>query len=100
MKVGINLDKIYKPSEDVVAREIQGEFIIIPITNGVGDSEDAIFTLNETGKAVWDKLDGKKTLKSIGSELAKEFDAPLEEIEKDILGITSELLKKKMLVEA
>ncbi|MCU0666418.1 MAG: PqqD family protein [Candidatus Omnitrophica bacterium] len=100
MKISVSFDKSYKPSEDVVARQVQGEFIIIPITSGVGDEEDAIFTLNETGKAVWDKLDGKKTLKSIINELVKEFDAPLEEIEKDILGITSELLKKKMLVEA
>ena len=100
MKANINIDKSYKPSEDVVARQVQGEFIIIPITSGVGDAEDAIFTLNETGKAVWDKLDGKQTLKSIGNELVKEFDASLEEIEKDILGITSELLNKKMLIEA
>lgn len=100
MKVNVSLDKSYKPSEDVVARQVQGEFIIIPITSGVGDSEDAIFTLNETGKAVWDKLDGKKTLRDIGNDLTKEFDVPLKEIEKDVLGIVGELLNKKMLVEA
>ena len=100
MKSSIDLNNIYKPSEDVVAREVQGEFIIIPITSGIGDLEDEIFSLNETGRAIWDKLDGKKPLKDIAKELKSEFDAEKGEIEKDVLGITEELLKRKMLVKA
>lgn len=46
MEARISLDAIFAPSENVVAREIQGEFIIIPITSGVGDLVDEIFTLN------------------------------------------------------
>jgi hypothetical protein len=61
MSAKINIKNMYTPSGEVVAREIQGEFIIIPITSGAADSEDAIFTLNKTGKLIWDKLDGKKT---------------------------------------
>ena len=93
------LNSIYVSSEDLVAREVQGEFIIIPVTSGVGDLEGEIFTLNETGKAIWDKLDGKKTLKVIAKELASDFDAKEEKIEKDVLGFTEELIKRKMLVE-
>lgn len=92
------LDGIYQHSCKVVAREIEGELIIVPIASGIGDMEDALFTLNETGKAVWNKLDGKKTLKNILSELVSEFDAPADEIKIDLLGITEELLKRKILV--
>ena len=60
----ISLTAKYAPSEDVVARDVHGEFIIIPITSGVGD-EDEIFTMNETGRAIWDKLDGKRALKDV-----------------------------------
>lgn len=96
----INLDCIFKPSEDnVVAREIQGEFIIVPIISGIGDMEDEIFTLNETGKAIWQTMDGQKSLKNIAEELAPQYNTPQSEIEKDILGITQELLKRKMLIE-
>ena len=98
METKINLNNIYAPSEDVVAREVQGEFIIIPITSGIGDLEDEIFTLNETGKAIWDKLDGKRTLKEVAKELSKEFESQ-GEIEKDCTGLVKELLKRKMLVE-
>lgn len=94
-----SLNKTYKSSENVVAREIQGEFILIPITSGIGDAEDEIFSLNETGRAVWDKLDGKKTLEEVKNELTEEFEASSEEIEKDILGIVSALFEKKMLAE-
>lgn len=99
MESTANLNTIYKPSEDVVAREVQGEFIIIPITSGVGDLEDEIFSLNETGRAIWNKLDGKKNLKETTKELSSEFEGTIEEIEKDVLGITEELLRRKMLVE-
>ena len=82
------------------SREIQGEFIIIPIASGIGDLEDEIFTLNETGRAIWEKLDGKKSLKEIAAVLSQEFQAPLEGIEQDVSGLTEELLKRRMLVEA
>lgn len=99
MDIKLNLDNIYMPSEDVIAREVQGEFIIVPITSGVGDLEDEIFALNETGRAIWDKLDGKKTLKQIAEGQSQNFTAPLEEIEKDVSGLIEELLKRRMLVE-
>lgn len=99
METKVSLDSIYRPSEDVVAREVQGEFIIIPVTSGIGDLEDEIFTLNETGRVVWDKLDGKKTLQEVVKNLEEEFEATEGGIEKDVLGITEELLKRRILVE-
>ena len=99
MGTKVGLDKIYAPSENVVARDIQGEFIIIPITSGVGDLEDEIFSLNETGRAVWERLDGKKSLRDAVKSLSSDYDAKAEEIELDVLGLTEELLKRKMLIE-
>ncbi|MFH0790099.1 MAG: PqqD family protein [Candidatus Omnitrophota bacterium] len=99
MELNTNLNTIYKPSEDVVARDVQGEFIIIPITSGIADSDEEIFSLNESGRAVWEKLDGKRTLEEIVDILALEFDGSVEEIKKDCLGISEELLKRKMITE-
>lgn len=93
-----SIDKAYKPSEDVVARDVQGEFIIIPITSGVGGQEDEIFTMNETGRAIWDKLDGKRALKDVIEDLNSKFEGKQEDIQKDVLGIAEELLKRKMIV--
>jgi hypothetical protein len=96
----ISLDRILKPSEEVVAREIEGKIIIVPLTGGIGDMEDELFTLNTTGRAVWEKLDGKKSLNEIARELSADFDAPPEEIEKDVIGFVTELFKRRVVVEA
>lgn len=98
MKIKADLKKVYQISENVVARDLQGEFVIIPITSGVGEMEGEIFSLNETGRAIWEKLDGKASLKEVAEHLAHEFNATQGKLEKDCLGLVEELLKRKMLV--
>ena len=100
MNTKVSLTGTYVASENVVARDIQGELIIVPITSGIGDLEDEIFTLNKTGRLIWDKLDGKRSLKDIAEELSAGFESSAGEIEKDVLGLAQELLKRRMLVES
>ncbi|MFH1354802.1 MAG: PqqD family protein [Candidatus Omnitrophota bacterium] len=99
MDTKINLGNVYIPSENIVAREVQGEFIIIPITSGIADMEDELFSLNETGKAVWKKLDGKRTLADVIKDLFSEFEVSHDQLKKDVLGIIREILDRKMIVE-
>jgi hypothetical protein len=99
MEKPIDLDSAYGPSEDIVAREIEGEIIIVPLASGVGDIDDELYTLNETGRAIWKKLDGIRPLRAVVNELAGEFDAPLSVIEHDVTGLLGELVKRKMIVE-
>jgi hypothetical protein len=91
-------DTICTPSEDVVAREIEGELIIVPLAAGIGDTEDELYTLNDTGKAIWDKLDGIRTLAQIANELADEYEAPVADIERDVAGLLGELARRKMVI--
>lgn len=98
MELSITLDNICAPSEDVVAREIEGELIIVPLTAGIGDMEDELYTLNETGKAIWGKLDGTRTLGQIAAELADEYAAPAADIKRDVTGLVGELVRRKMLI--
>ncbi len=100
MEKKIDIEAAYKASDEVVAREIEGELIIVPLTSGIGDMEDELFTLNETGRAIWSKLDGNKSLKAVVAELQEDYDAPVEEIEKDVTGLAQELLNRRILVEA
>jgi hypothetical protein len=98
MQIEANLDAVYAPSEDIVARTIEGELIIVPLAAGIGDLEDELFTLNETGKAIWDRLDGKKTLRDVLKELMSEFEAAEGEIEQDLIGLVTELVRRRILV--
>jgi len=98
MSEEVRLDDAYVPSEDVVAREIEGEIVIIPLVSGIGDIEDELYTLNETGQAIWRRLDGALSLRRVAGELAAEFDAPPESIERDVLGLVRELVSRRMVV--
>lgn len=95
----IHKNEVFAPSDDIVARDIEGELIIVPLVAGIGDLEDELFTLNDSGKAIWDLLDGKRNLSEVAAVLAERFESPLEEIEKDVIGLVDELHKRRMLVE-
>ena len=94
----VSLDDVYYQSENVVSRDIEGELIIVPLVAGIGDIDDALYTLNPTGKAIWTALDGRRTLRTIAEELALEYDASGAQIEADVIGLVTELLNRRMLV--
>ena len=98
--MGVNLDSVYAPSGDVVARVIEGELIIVPLAAGVGDADDELYTLNDTGRVIWDRLDGTSSLRDIVGALEADFHADAGEVEKDVLGLVGELLKRRMVVES
>lgn len=90
-------ETICVPSEEVVAREIEGDIVIVPLVAGIGDADDELYTLNETGQAVWRKLDGRRTLGQVAAALADEFDAPRDELEADVLGFAAEMARRGIL---
>lgn len=93
----VTLATLCEPSENVVAREIEGDMIIVPLVAGMGDTDDELYTLNETGKAIWQELNGQQTLGQVAEKLADEFSCSEGEIEEDVLGFTSELVRRGML---
>jgi len=93
------LERIYGKSQDLVEREIEGEIIIVPLTSGIGDLEDELFSLNRVGKDIWARIDGKKRLFEIVEELEKTYKVDREKLTTDILGFLEELEKRKLVVE-
>ena len=100
MKKCVELERIYAPSDNIVARDIAGEMIIVPLIAGIGDMEEDLFSLNETGKAVWGLLDGKSNLHEIIIALSNEYEASESEIKTDVMGIVQELFKRGIVVKA
>lgn len=97
MKDPVSLDTVCTPSEDIVAREIEGDIVIVPLVAGICDAEDELYTLNQTGKAVWDMLDGQRTLGQVAAALVREFEAAQPEIEADVLGFAAEMIRRGIL---
>ena len=98
--VDVDKDAQYIPSGDIVARVIEGELIIVPSVAGIGDIDDELFSVNETGRVIWDKLDGKTSLAQIINALAVQYGVSPGEMENDVRGFVGELLKRKMIVDA
>lgn len=93
------LEKIYARSHDIVEREIEGELIIVPLTSGIGDLEDELFSLNPVGRDVWTRIDGKRRVSQIVKELEKGYQVKREKLTMDVLGFLEELAKRKLIVE-
>lgn len=89
----------YAPSNDVVARDIDGDILIVPIAAGIGNAEEELYGLNPTARAVWDRLDGKTTLQKIIDDLSSEYEGPSGRIAEDIHGLIGELLKRRLVVK-
>lgn len=96
----IDLDSKYSVSDNVVAREIEGEIIIVPLTAGIGDAEDDLFSLNDTGRSVWKYLDGEKSVREIIGLLTKTYDATESDITTDVTGLLEELLTRGIIVNS
>lgn len=100
MSEGLRGDGVYGPSDGIVAREIEGEIVIVPLRAGIGDLEDELYSLNETGRDVWRQLDGVRTLDQVVAALAADYDAPRDEIDCDVRGLLEELLRRKIVSAA
>jgi hypothetical protein len=99
MNAPVTLETVCAPSEDVVAREIEGEIVIVPLVAGICDAEDELYTLSPTGQAIWNMLDGQRTLGQVAAALTEEYDVTQVEIEADVLGFAAEMTRRGILAE-
>jgi len=94
----ITIHKNYFQNDDIIVREIEGEYLMIPIASGIGDMEDEMYTLNRTGIAIWEKLSPEKTLETVINELCEEYDGDKEQIEDDVVGLIEELFRRNIVL--
>lgn len=91
----VALDSALRKSENVVFRKIEDEYILVPMVASAADVE-SIFNLNETGAAVWEKVDGKKTLKNIIHELQAEYEDE-GHLEDEAIAFVNEMMEAKLI---
>lgn len=84
-------------SQDVVAREVGGETVLLDLASGT------YFGLNEVGGRVWQMLDsGSATIGDLALAVTEEFAVDGEVAEADLLDLARDLLDQGLvtLVEA
>ena len=78
-------------SSSIVRRDITTELLT---ANGVSllvDDGPRVRAVNEVGAKVWHLLDGQRTVATISAVLAQEHDAPVDQVEGDVLAFLNQL---------
>ena len=85
------LSQRFRPSPDMVFRQIADEYVLVPIRQDVADME-AVFTLGGVGARIWELLDGERDGHAILSQIVAEYDVAAEEARGDLIEFLEDLL--------
>lgn len=86
------LNEIPRKSPQIIARRTGDEYVLVPVTNDIADMT-SMYTLNETGAFIWDRIDGSSTIDDIARALADEYGEQLETTRRDVLSCLADLDK-------
>jgi len=92
-------EQIYCKDPSIVARQIAGEMILVPIRQNVADLE-SIYLLNETALFAWEHFDGSLSLADIRDKITQEFDVDELQAGQDLLELVVDLERVKAVVKA
>lgn len=68
----MDLNKIYQSKSKFVVREIGDELILVPLTGNIAKMNE-MFTMNETGKFIWENINEKTTVDDLTKAIVSEF---------------------------
>jgi trimethylamine:corrinoid methyltransferase-like protein len=83
-------ESIVKRGEDTPWNIVDDEVVLLNLDSG------HYYSLNESGRRVWELLDGENTIPDIINTICEEFDVEQQEAAKDINTLIDELLKEKL----
>jgi len=78
------LSSCFIKESDLVTRCVAGETIIVPVRAHVAEL-DSIFTLNEVGTLIWERIDGRTQVGQIAEAICRAYQIALEEAGKDVV---------------
>ena len=87
----MNATAVYARHPDYVQRDVAGECILVPIRRSLAEA-NSIYVLNETGAALWNRLDGRQRLQDITTAFCIEYDVTTEQLHRDIETLLADLL--------
>ena len=87
-----SLKSIVSQSTSIVTRKTGNEYVLVPITNNIADM-NSVYTLNETGAFIWEKIDGKRDLEEIIGALIEEYDIDRSSAESDVFSFIENMSK-------
>ena len=87
-----------KIKNELMLREIAGNYIIVPVGGELVDL-NAMININDTGAFIFKALETEKTPEEIAKLMTKEYDIDLETAKNDVNEFIEVLRKNSMLQE-
>jgi hypothetical protein len=82
---------IYTRHPDYVQRDVAGECILVPIRRTLTEA-NSIYVLNDTGAALWNRIDGQRTAQDIVTDFCNEYEVATDQAAKDFTLLLDDLL--------
>lgn len=86
----MDLQALKKAKPKLAERKVGEETVLVPLSGNVADLNE-MFTLNEVGSFIWDRLDELNSTDEIVASVLTEFDVEEEEAEQDVKTFLDEL---------
>lgn len=93
----VQLPFVYIRSDDVIARVIDNQVLIIPLTAGMVDADDSLYSLTPTAQDIWNLLDGERTLLDVINILSGKYKGDAGTVQEDVLGFITEMVNEKLI---
>jgi len=87
-----DLSRVYAINGEVAHREIEGQILILR------PDDNFLYTLNGSGRLIWQGIVKKKKLSAIIKNVSKEFGLPEATARQDVLAFVSELEAKGIIL--
>src|SRR2546422_7400645 len=76
--------------EEIAAKVIDGETIMINLANGV------YYSMDKVGALIWEMIEGKHTLEKMIATIHARYDVSREQVQTDIERLVAELLRENL----
>lgn len=94
----MSLSTIYSKAQDFVQRQVAGECLLVPIRRTLTEA-NSIYVLNDTGAALWNRIDGARSVQEIEQDFSEEFDVATEQLRQDFETLLTDLLSIRAIQE-
>ena len=80
----MNRQNFQQIKADFVTKEIGNELMLVPLSSNVSKMNE-LFTMNETGKFIWENLNGGMDMEALILNMSETFDVAPDQVRQDIL---------------
>lgn len=86
----------YQRAPATIARELDGEVLLVPVVDRIADLDDCLFVLQDAVAVfLWEQLGTPRTPSELAARVVEEFDVPLDRAREDLAAFLLALVRAR-----